>query len=49
MKCFVFMILIDINNKYKMNYKFLTKNIVNQYIGLIEINDKSEIKVVYKN
>ena len=43
------MILIDINNKYKMNYKFLTKNIVNQYIGLIEINDKSEIKVVYKN
>lgn len=43
------MILIDINNKYKMNYKFLTKNIVNQYIGLIEINDKSKIKVVYKN
>ena len=42
------MILIDINNKYKMNYKFLTKNIVNQYIGLIEINDKNEIKVVYK-
>ena len=43
------MILIDINDKYKMNYKSLTKNIVNQYIGLIEINDKNEIKVVYKN
>ena len=43
------MILIDINSNFKNNYKLLNKNIVNQFIDFIEINDKNEIKVVYKN
>ena len=42
------MILIDINSNFKNNYKLLNKNIVNQFIDFIEINDKNEIKVVYK-
>ena len=43
------MILIDINDNFKKDYKSLNKNIVNQFIDLIEINDKNEIKIVYKN
>ena len=43
------MILIDINDKFNKKYKNLSKDIVNQYIGLIKINDKNEIKVVYNN
>ena len=43
------MILVDINDKYKKDYKKLNKNLVNQYIKQIEIFDKNRVKVVYKS
>ena len=43
------MILVDINDKYKKDYKKLDKNLVNQYIKQIEIFDKNRVKVVYKS
>lgn len=43
------MILVDINDKYKKNYKKLNKDLVNQYIKQIEIFDKNRVKMVYKS
>ena len=43
------MILVDINDKYKKDYKKLNKDLVNQYIKQIEIFDKNRVKVVYKS
>ena len=43
------MLLVDINDKYKKDYKKLNKYLVNKYIKQIEIFDKNKVKVVYKS
>ena len=43
------MILVDINDKYKKDYKKLNNDLVNQYIKRIEIFDKNRVKVIYKS
>ena len=42
------MILVDLNDKYKKDYKKLDRNLVDKYIDTIEIYNSGKINVIYK-
>ena len=42
------MVLCDINSKYNKHYRKLTKEIVNNYVEVVELYNSNKIKIIYK-
>ncbi len=43
------LVLLNINDKFKLIYKKLNKNLIDKYVDTIKIYDSNEVKVVYKS
>jgi len=43
------LVLLNINDKFKLTYKKLNKNLIDKYVDSIKIYDSNEVEVVYKS